>query len=202
VPLFSYRLSKGHQCGRSHPLRCHALLRSHVQINHHALSQTWFPKWIVLPLCKHCCLNEPMHSPTIVPLRTDMPNLGAPLMSVHPISLTDSSYWVCMPLKWVNLTCLSVPPIPQSIFPSLVECRSLSLNSSSNHSSFDFCCKASWIESSLGTWSVQGTPTPHYIKTFVSSFILILLPPRLKIWWKCTLAKLSRPYTSYIKLFS
>ena len=33
-----------------------------------------------------------------------------------PIYLTESSSWMCAPLKWVELTCLSAPPMPYPIF--------------------------------------------------------------------------------------
>jgi hypothetical protein len=93
APLFSYRDSKGHHRELSHPLEVsRPFTNPFVQRNRCAPSWTWLPKNIVAPLCRLGHPNKPMHLSPVVPLGTSAPNLGAPLMPMHP-NLLVASYF-------------------------------------------------------------------------------------------------------------
>jgi len=60
------------------------------QMNRRTPSGTRSPKQIVVPLRGPGRPNEPMHLLIVVPIGTNVPNLGAPLMLVHPNLLVAS----------------------------------------------------------------------------------------------------------------
>jgi hypothetical protein len=141
---------------------CHAPSRTHVQTNHHPLRGPGHP-------------NEPMHSQPSCPLGPTHPTLVHPSCRCTP-SIEPTHPLGCTHPLGESSRLPKCTPHALADFPSLMERPSLSLNSSSNHPSFDLHRKAPWVESSLGTSHTQGTPTPLYMKMFVSSFIPIILP--------------------------